>query len=86
MSVECNISENVSLPPILMGIVGTIGVFWSLSGFILRLVQSMKKTYLKGTNMFVLRQLNNKINTTVVSMSVICLMLFMKALSAALDK
>ena len=63
------------LPPILMGIVGTIGVFWSLSGF--RLVQSMKKTYLKGTNMFVLRQLNNKINTTVVSMSVICLMLFM---------
>ena len=27
--------------------------------------------------MFVLRQLNNKINTTVVSMSVICLMLFM---------
>ena len=65
------------LPPILMGIVGTIGVFWSLSGFILRLVQSMKKTYLKGTNMFVLRQLNNKINTTVVGMSVICLMLFM---------
>ena len=27
--------------------------------------------------MFVLRQLNNKINTTVVSMSVICIMLFM---------
>lgn len=65
------------LPPILMGIVGTLGVFWSLSGFVLRVVQSMKKTYLKGTNMFVLRQLNNKINTTVVSMSVICLMLFM---------
>lgn len=65
------------LPIILMGIAGTIGVFWSLSGFILKLVQSMKKTYLKGTNMFVLRQLNNKINTTVVSMSVICLMLFM---------
>ncbi len=37
----------------------------------------MKNTYLKGTNMFVLRQINNKINTTVVSMSVICLMLFM---------
>ena len=27
--------------------------------------------------MFVLRQINNKINTTIVSMSVICLMLFM---------
>ncbi len=65
------------LKPILMGTVGTIGVFWSLSGFILRVIQSSKKTYLKGTNMFVLRQLNNKINTTVISMSVICIMLFM---------
>ena len=27
--------------------------------------------------MFVLRQLHNKINTTVISISVICLMLFM---------
>lgn len=65
------------LPVIIMGIVGTVAVFWSLSGFILKVIQSSKNTYLKGTNMFVLRQLNNKINTTVVSMSVICLMLFM---------
>ena len=65
------------LPPILMGIIGTVAVFWSLSGFVLKVVQSMKNTYLKGTNMFVLRQINNKINTTIVSMSVICLMLFM---------
>ena len=63
--------------PIIMGTVGTIGIFWSLSGFILRVIQSRKKIYLKGTNMFVLRQLNNKINTTVISMSVICIMLFM---------
>ncbi len=65
------------LPPILMGIVGTVAVFWSLSGFIIQVVQKMKSTYLKDTNMFVLRQINNKINTMVVSMSVICLMLFM---------
>ncbi len=65
------------LPPILMGIVGTVAVFWSLSGFILQVVQKMKNTYLKDTNMFILRQINNKINTMVVSMSVICLMLFM---------
>ena len=68
---------NELLKPILMGIVGTIGIFWSLSGFILRIIQSSKKVYLKGTNMFVLRQLNNKINTNIVSMSIICLMLFM---------
>ena len=65
------------LPPILMGITGTILVFWSLSGFILKVVQSIKNIYLNGTNMFVLRQINSKINTTVISMSVICLMLFM---------
>ena len=65
------------LPIILIGIVGTILVFWSVSGFILKLVQLRKKIYLKDANMFVLRQLHNKINTTVVSMSVICLMLFM---------
>ena len=65
------------LKPILMGVIGTVGVFWSLSGFILRLIQTRKSVYLKGTNMFVLRQLNNKINTNIVSMTVICLMLFM---------
>ena len=70
-------TANKLLPPILMGIVGTIGVFWSVSGFILTAVQSVKGIYLNGTNMFVLRQLNNKINTTVISMSIICLMLFM---------
>lgn len=73
---ELNTDEKL-LPPIIMGIVGTIGIFWSLSGFILRVIQTRKNIYLKGTNMFVLRQLNNKINTNIVSMSIICLMLFM---------
>ena len=34
------------LPIILMGIIGTVAVFWSLSGFILRIIQSRKSTYL----------------------------------------
>lgn len=75
--VETLSTADKILPIIVMGIVGTIAVFWSLSGLVLRIVQSRKNIYLKGTNMFVLRQLNNKINTTVISMSVICLMLFM---------
>lgn len=58
-----------------LGCLGTLFFFMSLSGFLLRLVQSNKKLYLKGLNMFVLRQLNSKINTTFVSMSVICVML-----------
>ena len=73
---EINTEEKM-LQPILMGIVGTVGIFWSLSGFILKIIQSSKRIYLNGTNMFVLRQLNNKINTNIVSMSIICLMLFM---------
>lgn len=80
-------TADAMLPIILMGIVGTILIFWSVSGFILKLVQLRKNIYLKDVNMFVLRQLHNKINTTVVSMSIICLMLFMTItiLSSALS-
>ena len=67
---------NDILPIILMGIISTVLVFWSMSGFVLKLVQANKNIYLKGTNLFVLRQMHNKINTTVISISVICLMLF----------
>ncbi|MDO4261711.1 MAG: ABC transporter permease, partial [Eubacteriales bacterium] len=67
------------LPPVLCGIAGTVLFFWSLSGLLLRLLQSCGRIYLRGTNVFVLRQLNNRINTNVVSMSVICLMLFLAA-------
>ena len=79
VTIDANnmVREERMLTVILLGIVSTVLVFWSLSGFILKLVQSRKKIYLKDVNMFVLRQLNNKINTTVVSMSLICLMLFM---------
>ncbi len=70
-------TEEKMIPIILIGIVSTILIFWSVSGFILKLVQLKKNIYFKDVNMFVLRQLHNKINTTVVSMSVICLMLFM---------
>ncbi len=61
---------------ILLGIIGTFLLFFSMSGFILKLVQSNKKLYLKGLNIFTLRQINSKVNTTVFSMSIICLLLF----------
>lgn len=71
-----SISQKELFIAIIMGVIGTILVFWSLSGFIIKVIQKIKGIYLKGTNMFVLRQINNKVNTTVISMSVICLMLF----------
>ncbi len=79
VSVKANSisTEKDALIIIIIGVIATILFFWSLSGFILNVVKKMKNIYLKGTNMFVLRQLNNKINTTVLSISIICIMLFM---------
>ena len=62
--------------PIVMGSVSTFFIFWSLSGLILRICMSIKKLYYKGLNSFILRQFSSKINTTVFSMTIICLMLF----------
>lgn len=63
-------------PPIIMGVVSTFLIIWSLSGLILKIVMSMKGLYYKGLNSFTLRQISSKINTTVFSMGMICLMLF----------
>ena len=77
VTVDINkLSQSGLLTAIALGVVGTFLFFWSLSGFLLKLVQSNKKIYLKDLNAFVLRQINSKINTTVFSMSIICLMLF----------
>lgn len=61
---------------IIYGVIATFLVFWSLSGMILKVVMSMKNVYYNNLNSFTLRQISSKINTTVVSMSVICIMLF----------
>ena len=62
---------------LLLGVIGTMLFFFSLSNFMIHIVQKNKKLYLKDLNIFILRQINNKINTNFVSMSVICLMLFL---------
>lgn len=64
------------LKPIVMGCVSTFFIFWSLSGLILRFAQARKNFYYKGLNSFTLRQFSSKINTTVFSTTIICLMLF----------
>ncbi len=60
-----------------MVVVGTLLFFYALSGFLLSLVRRMGAVYWRGLNMFTLRQLNAKINTTSVSMAVISLILFL---------
>ena len=64
------------IKPIIYGIISTFLIMWSLSGLVLKIVSKIKGIYYKGLNSFMLRQLSSKINTTVVSMSIICLMLF----------
>ena len=64
------------LIPIALGAVSTFFIFWSLSGLLLKIFMSMKNVYYKDLNSFTLRQFSSKINTTVFSMTIICLMLF----------
>lgn len=73
--------------PIALGCISTFFIFWSLSGLLLKIVMSMKNFYYKGLNSFTLRQISSKINTTVFSMSIICIMLFVTlcVLSSALS-
>lgn len=70
-------SFNVLGLPIVLGCVGTFIFFYSLTGFFLKVIQGNKKFYLRDLNMFVMKQISSKINTTFVSLSFICLMLFL---------
>ena len=90
--VTGGINETIKTPedilkPIIIGAVSTFFIFWSLSGLILKIVMSMKNLYVKGLNTFTLRQVSSKINTTVFSMTIISLMLFVTicVLSSALS-
>ncbi len=74
--IENSDGPEVLLVPIVMGVTATFLLFWSLSGILLRIFMSFKKVYYNKLNSFVLRQFSSKINTTVASMSLICLMLF----------
>lgn len=61
---------------ICIGSVSTFFIFWSVSGMLLRIIMSVKKVYYRGLNSFTFRQLSSKVNTMVMSMTIICLMLF----------
>ncbi|UBK75916.1 FtsX-like permease family protein [Clostridium perfringens] len=77
IKVGLNTTDSMFLGSIVLGILGTLLLFFSLAGFVLYVLQRNKNVYLKGLNIFVLRQMNSKINTNFLSMTVICLMLFL---------
>ena len=71
------VSEYQVLAQVILGIVGTILVFWSLAGFFMWILGKMPKIYYKKINSFVFGEISNKLNSTVISCSVICLLMFM---------
>ena len=69
-------SISILLIPISLGVIGTVLFFFSVSGLLLKIVSKCHNLYYKNLNTFVFKQISSKINTMVVSISVICLMLF----------
>ncbi|PGB25347.1 FtsX-like permease family protein, partial [Bacillus wiedmannii] len=87
LKIGLNYNNPMLMVSIILGILGTLLFFFSLSGFILYVVKKNKKIYFKGLNIFIIKQINSKVNTNFISMSVICLMLFltMVALSTGIS-
>ena len=67
---------NILLLSISLGVVGTILFFYSISGMLLKILSKWHNIYYKKLNTFVFKQISSKINSMVISISVICIMLF----------
>ncbi len=61
---------------ILMGIFATILIIYALSGGVFRLLQKWKRFYFHRLNSFILREIYAQIHSTVLTMSIICILLF----------
>ena len=60
---------------IILGIIGTILFFMSLSGILMHLFKANKKIYLNNLNMFSLRQIHSKVNSTYIMMAILSILL-----------
>ncbi|RDU24207.1 ABC transporter permease [Anaerosacchariphilus polymeriproducens] len=68
-------NTNIFKPAILFLIFGTGGFYYSMSAVLLSLIQTNKSIYLKGLNVFLLRQIGSKIQSNFLSMTIVCLLL-----------
>ncbi len=60
-----------------LGTLGTLLIFRSLSGFVLRFVQKRPRLYFRDLNLFTLRQWISRVHTTYLSQTVICILLLL---------
>ena len=68
--------EHFTIATVLM-VIGTVGFFWSVSGFLLAFFGKSRTMRFKGLATFTMRQITSKVNTAFASMSVVCVMLFL---------
>lgn len=61
---------------IILGVIGTGCFFYGFSSILFSILQKNKNLYLNGLNIFSIRQISSKFNTNFISMTIICLMLF----------
>ena len=58
-------------------VVGTILLFFGLSGFLLQVLARIRGLYWRGLNPFTLRQLSSRVNTVSASLAVVSMVLFL---------
>lgn len=75
-----DLRDNIIIP-VILGTIGSFIFFLGLSGVMLNFIQRKKKLYYKGLNSFVVKQMNNKINSNFMAMAVISIMLFITIVS-----
>jgi ABC-type transport system, involved in lipoprotein release, permease component len=61
---------------IALGIIGTALFFYGIAAVVFYILKKNNKVYLNGLNIFSMRQISSKFNTNFISMTIICLMLF----------
>ncbi len=64
-------------PMLGLGTLGTLLIFRSLSGFVMKFVQGHPALYFKNLNVFTLRQWISKVHTTYLAQTVVCILLLL---------
>ena len=72
--LDVNLMFTLSL---IFGAAGTVIFFLSGSGLLVRWLQKHRNLYFKNLNLFVVQQLNSKMNTNFMSVSIVCIVLFL---------
>lgn len=67
----------VCIPMLALGTAGTLLIFRSLSGFVMKFVQGRPSLYYRELNLFTLRQWLSKVHTTYLAQTVVCILLLL---------